>query len=81
MEGAAAKAFRRRENGSCRRAGNSPAPAGRRERRGRRLADVRGAERDLGFTAELSLAEGLADLVQWWRSQGANLPPLVASAS
>ena len=48
---------------------------------GRRLADVRGAEQALGFTAELSLAEGLADLVQWWRSQGANLPPLVASAS
>jgi UDP-glucose 4-epimerase len=33
----------------------------------RRLADVSAARRDLGFTAEISLEEGLRELVEWWR--------------
>jgi UDP-glucose 4-epimerase len=32
----------------------------------RRLADTRKAERLLGFTAEITLEEGLRDLVAWW---------------
>lgn len=35
----------------------------------RRLADVEAARRDLGFTAEVGLEEGLAALVAWWRAQ------------
>ena len=34
----------------------------------RRLADTRKAERQLGFTAQIGLAAGLAQLVDWWRS-------------
>ncbi len=33
----------------------------------RRLADTTGAARDLGFTAETGLEEGLRELVTWWR--------------
>lgn len=33
----------------------------------RRLADTSAAERDLGFTAEVGLEEGLRELVGWWR--------------
>jgi UDP-glucose 4-epimerase len=33
----------------------------------RRLADIRSAERDLGFRAEIGLDEGLRELVDWWR--------------
>jgi UDP-glucose 4-epimerase len=33
----------------------------------RRLADTSAAERDLGFTAEVGLDEGLRELVEWWR--------------
>ncbi len=33
----------------------------------RRLADTSAAERDLGFTAEVGLEEGLRALVEWWR--------------
>lgn len=33
----------------------------------RRLADTCAAERDLGFTAEVGLEEGLRELVEWWR--------------
>ena len=33
----------------------------------RRLADTSAAQRDLGFTAEVPLAEGLRELVEWWR--------------
>lgn len=33
----------------------------------RRLADTSAAERDLGFTAEVPLTEGLRELVEWWR--------------
>jgi len=33
----------------------------------RRLADTSAARRDLGFSARVPLAEGLRDLVAWWR--------------
>jgi len=33
----------------------------------RRLADVRAARHDLGFDATVSLADGLRELVRWWR--------------
>nr|WP_218881392.1 NAD-dependent epimerase/dehydratase family protein [Leifsonia shinshuensis] len=33
----------------------------------RRLADTTAAQRDLGFTAEVPLADGLRELVEWWR--------------
>ncbi len=33
----------------------------------RRLADTSAAARDLGFTAEVDLEEGLRALVEWWR--------------
>ena len=33
----------------------------------RRLADVSAARRDLGFETRVGLAEGLAELVAWWR--------------
>lgn len=33
----------------------------------RRLADVSAAQRDLGFTASVSLEDGLRELVQWWQ--------------
>jgi UDP-glucose 4-epimerase len=33
----------------------------------RRLADTAAAERDLGFRAEIDLAEGLRQLVEWWQ--------------
>jgi UDP-glucose 4-epimerase len=32
----------------------------------RRLADVEAARRDLGFTAEIGLEDGLRELVAWW---------------
>jgi UDP-glucose 4-epimerase len=34
----------------------------------RRLADVSAAQRDLGFTAEVDLLQGLRELVAWWRA-------------
>lgn len=34
----------------------------------RRLADISAARADLGWTPEISLDEGLASLVAWWRS-------------
>lgn len=33
----------------------------------RRLADVRAADRDLGFRAVIDLERGLRELVEWWR--------------
>ena len=36
----------------------------------RRLASTEAARRDLGFTAQVSLKEGLAALVEWWKSTG-----------
>jgi UDP-glucose 4-epimerase len=39
----------------------------------RRLADVKKAERQIGFKAKVSLEEGLRQLVQWW-SQETNTP-------
>ncbi|GAA1995052.1 NAD-dependent epimerase/dehydratase family protein [Catenulispora subtropica] len=35
----------------------------------RRLADTSTAERRLGFRAEITLREGLADLVAWWQAE------------
>src|SRR5690349_4958536 len=35
----------------------------------RRLADVRKAERLIGFTAKVSLDEGLRELVEWWQHE------------
>lgn len=37
----------------------------------RRLADTRQAADELGFVAEVSLEDGLADLVAWWRAEHA----------
>ena len=44
----------------------------------RRLADVRKAQRLIGFTAKVSLEEGLRQLVQWW-SQETNTATTVVS--
>ena len=35
----------------------------------RRLADVKKAERLIGFKARVSLEDGLRQLVQWWSSE------------
>lgn len=35
----------------------------------RRLASTEAATRDLGFTAEIGLTDGLRDLVSWWQSE------------
>ncbi len=35
----------------------------------RRLADITAAQRDLGFTAEVGLEDGLRELVEWWAPQ------------
>jgi len=35
----------------------------------RRLADTSAAERDLGFSAQVSLDAGLRRLVEWWAPQ------------
>jgi UDP-glucose 4-epimerase len=37
----------------------------------RRLADIRRAKSLLGFTAQVSLDDGLRELVAWWRRQQA----------
>ena len=37
----------------------------------RRLADVTAARRQLGWTAEIGLDEGLRGLVEWWRAERA----------
>jgi UDP-glucose 4-epimerase len=37
----------------------------------RRLASTEAARRDLGFVASVGLAEGLRDLVAWWRAERA----------
>ena len=44
----------------------------------RRLADVRSAEADLGFKAEISLDEGLRRLVAWRRDELANVEEVAA---
>jgi UDP-glucose 4-epimerase len=38
----------------------------------RRLADTENARRDLGFTAEVDLHEGLRQLVAWWQAERAD---------
>ncbi|HZJ25834.1 MAG TPA: NAD-dependent epimerase/dehydratase family protein [Acidimicrobiia bacterium] len=45
----------------------------------RRLADTSRARDELGFTAEVSLDEGLARLVEWWESEPAAASPGGAS--
>ncbi len=35
----------------------------------RRLADVRRAQRQIGFTAKVSLEDGLRELVHWWSKE------------
>jgi UDP-glucose 4-epimerase len=35
----------------------------------RRLADTSKATEMLGFTAQISLEEGMRDLVAWWRAE------------
>jgi UDP-glucose 4-epimerase len=45
----------------------------------RRLADVGKARRLLGFSARIALAEGLDDLVAWWRERMAAPQPRLAS--
>ncbi|MFB2602253.1 NAD-dependent epimerase, partial [Rhizobium phaseoli] len=37
----------------------------------RRLADISKAEKLLGFKAEISMEQGLRDLVEWWQSKTA----------
>jgi UDP-glucose 4-epimerase len=44
----------------------------------RRLADARKARDMLGFTAAISLEEGLRDLVRWWERERAVVPGEVA---
>ena len=39
----------------------------------RRLADTTAARKDLGFTAEVGLEDGLRELVEWWRPQRAEV--------
>lgn len=36
----------------------------------RRLADTTAARRELGFSAEIDLEQGLTQLVEWWRENG-----------
>ncbi len=45
----------------------------------RRLADTSSAKRDLGFSAEIDLEEGLTRLVDWWREAEARDQYLVSS--
>jgi UDP-glucose 4-epimerase len=48
----------------------------------RRLASTAAATADLGFTAEVGLADGLRQLVDWWRSeQAAQQEPAVQAAT
>jgi UDP-glucose 4-epimerase len=44
----------------------------------RRLADTSRARRELGFTAEIGLDEGLRDLVEWWRAEQSPAPERTA---
>ncbi|HTJ67727.1 MAG TPA: NAD-dependent epimerase/dehydratase family protein [Actinospica sp.] len=48
----------------------------------RRLADTSAAAEQLGFRAEVALADGLEDLVHWWRAETAKAgDPVAAGAS
>lgn len=44
----------------------------------RRLADTTAAWQDLGFRAEVGLADGLAELVEWWARERADSSVAVA---
>jgi UDP-glucose 4-epimerase len=46
----------------------------------RRLADISGAKRALGFSAEIDLEEGLSQLVDWWRATQSALVSSEASS-
>jgi UDP-glucose 4-epimerase len=46
----------------------------------RRLADTEAARRDLGFSAEIGLEEGLAELVSWWRGERDRETPALAGS-
>ncbi|MDB5536669.1 MAG: nucleoside-diphosphate-sugar epimerase, partial [Devosia sp.] len=35
----------------------------------RRLASTENAEREIGFRSQISIEEGMADLVSWWRAE------------
>ncbi|EEB85488.1 NAD-dependent epimerase/dehydratase family protein [Roseobacter sp. GAI101] len=45
----------------------------------RRLADVSAATKDLGFSTEIGLEEGLADLISWWRAEQGAVRPTEAA--
>ncbi len=45
----------------------------------RRLAATAGASAELSFDAKISLRDGLAELVQWWRAERTGLPAAMAS--
>ena len=47
----------------------------------RRLADVRKAERLIGFTSRVSLEDGLRELVRWWSKETGTPVPGLAAAS
>ncbi|SDY36761.1 UDP-glucose 4-epimerase [Jannaschia faecimaris] len=46
----------------------------------RRLASTVAASEQLGFEAEIPVDRGIADLIDWWRSELATEPPLEVSA-
>lgn len=48
----------------------------------KRLADVRKAERQIGFKARVTLEEGLRELVQWWSAEtDVPVPGMIATRS
>jgi len=47
----------------------------------RRLADTAAAERELGFSAEIDLEQGLTQLVEWWRATRADAEPVALVSS
>ena len=67
LAGALSEAMGRVRPGACFRPRTNVNPVSR------RLADTSAAERDLGWSAEIPLGQGLQDLVAWWRAeQGAH---------
>ncbi len=47
----------------------------------RRLASTQAAKTDLGFQAEIDLADGLRGLVDWWRAEQSQAKPVELGAS